>query len=136
MSEPSSPVRLRLAQQFLVALGQGDISSAVPMLAPSASLRVPGHHAFAGEFTSPEEICKHLHLLAERTVRTFDVEKWEDWLVGDRHVASIAEVRAQEDVRLYAGRQLILLRFNAAHLIDGITIFFEDLDAIARFAGQ
>lgn len=132
MSQPP-PDRLQLAQQFLSYVGRPDIEAAISMLSPSAVYQVSGLHSLAGTFSTPEEMVNHLLTLAGRTAGTLETTKWEDWLVGEEHVALVARVQIQAKGELYSGRQVYLLRFDGADLITKITVFFEDAAAATRF---
>jgi len=39
--------------------------------------------------------------------------KWDDWLIGEHHVAGVAQVQVQGRAEIYRGRQLFLMAFTA-----------------------
>lgn len=135
MPDSSQHSRLASAQEFLSHMGRGDLGQATRLLSEHVVYRAPGSNALAGIFTGPEEVVTHLLLLASKTGGTFDAFKWEDWMVGEHHVAGLTTVHAQATGRRYRGHHLILVSFNVADQIDGITVFFEDQGAIDRFIG-
>lgn len=128
-----SASRLQLAQQFLSYVGKSDVTPALDLLSPSAIYEVPGSHALAGTFSTPTEIVSHMLALAEKSGGTLEATKWEDWLVGELHVACLARIQLQAEGKLYAGRQVFLLAFDRNDLIERINIFFDDPAAADRF---
>jgi ketosteroid isomerase-like protein len=133
---PDSKRRLSAAQQFLMHTGRGDFEEAVNLLSEDVSYRAQGNNALAGLFTGRDAVIRHLGDLVERTRGTFEAFKWDDWLVGERHVVGLSSIHAQAAGRMYKGRTVTVLRFNVADEIEGITIFFEDQSAIDRFIGR
>lgn len=129
----SGPSRLLLAERFISYLGRSDIQPAMNMLSPVAVYQVLAHHSLSGTFSTSDEIGNHLLTLAERTAATLEATKFEDWLIGEQHVAGVARVQLQAEGQLYSGRQIYLLRFDSADLIDKVTVFFEDAAAATRF---
>jgi hypothetical protein len=127
--------RVELAQQFLARTGQPDVQPALDMLSPSAVYQVVGPPSMSGTFSTPEEIRNHLVALAGRTSGAVEMTKWEDWLVGEHHVAGVAQVQVQGRAAIYRGRQLFLMAFTGTNLIDRITVFFDDEAAATRFFG-
>ena len=89
MTEATHPTRLAIAQQFLMHIGHRDFDQCIELLSPRATMRVPGRHALAGVFSGREEILKVHNRFAELTIGTFDTIKWEDWMVGEQHVAGL-----------------------------------------------
>lgn len=133
MTSQSPSSRLQLAQRFISYIVSADVAEALPMLSPAATYHVVGLHSLAGSFSTPEDIVNHLLTLAGRTSGTLEATKWDDWLVGDLHVAGLATVQMQAEGALYSGRQVFMMRFDRADLIDKITIFFEDAAAATSF---
>jgi ketosteroid isomerase-like protein len=127
--------RVELAQQFLARTGQSDVQLALDMLSPSAVYQVVGPPSISGTFTTPEAIKNHLVMLAERTTGRVEMTKWDDWLIGEHHVAGVAQVQVQGRAEIYRGRQLFLMAFTATNLIERITVFFDDEAAATRFFG-
>ena len=78
----------------------------------------------------------HLHALIQRTSGTMDATKFEDWLTGEHYVGCVVQVTFHAERRRFSGRVVYLLRFDEADLIDRVTVFFEDADAISRFLGE
>jgi ketosteroid isomerase-like protein len=131
----TSPKRLQLAQQFMASIGRSDVDGAISLLSPSASYRVEGVHSLAGTFSADEAV-DHLRTMIERTSRTFDATKFDDWLIGDHYVGSVVQVKLQAAGRRYSGIVVFLFRFDHDDLIDKVTVHFEDPDAISRFFGE
>lgn len=129
------PTRLERTQRFLIHVGRFAPSWASEVLSPQVTYRVAGHHALAGTFSGRDEVVSHLAKVVEVTGGTFDPIKWEDWLVGESHVATIATFNIRADHRSFAGRMIYLVGFDNADLIVSIRAFFEDEDAAAQFLG-
>src|ERR1700728_259386 len=104
LTESANSTRLEIAQQFLTHLGHRDHARAIELVSPQVTYRVLGHHSLAGTFSGPDEVTNHLVNLVERTMGTFDAFKWEDWMVGEHHVAAIADIHMRADARAFAGR--------------------------------
>jgi len=132
---PDSTHRLARAQLFLTHIGRGDFLQAIDLLSENVTYRAQGNNALAGSFTGRDAVIRHLTELVERTKGTFEAFKWEDWLIGEHHVAGLSSIHAQSHGRIYKGRSLTVLGFNVAEEIEHITVFFEDQNAIDRFIG-
>jgi len=135
MPEGTQSTRMAIAQQFLAHIGHRDLGQGMELLSPNAKSRVPGSHALAGAFSGRDEIVRHLMDLYERTGGTFDAYKWEDWLLGEDHVAALATVHFNTKGQMYKGRHLFLVRFDTDDKIEEITVFFEDQRSVERFLG-
>jgi hypothetical protein len=109
--------RLATAQQFITHVGGGDLDQAMDHLAEQVTYRAQGHNALAGLFVGRDAVARHLHQFVEH------------------HVVGLASVHAQSNGRIYKGRTVTVVRFNVADEIEGITVFFEDQNAIDRFIG-
>jgi len=105
------------------------------LLAPEVTYRVLGRHSLSGEFSGRRQVAEHLARLVERTQRTFNAVKWDDWMIGDRHVAAVVTVHAQARGALYVGRQIFVAEFNPEEEIAAMFVFFEDERAAKRFFG-
>jgi ketosteroid isomerase-like protein len=132
---PDSNRRLTAAQEFLMHLGRGDFESAINLLSQDVSYRAQGNNALAGLFSGRDAVIRHVADLVALTRGTYETFKWDDWLVGEYHVAGLSSIHAQTVGKMYKGRTVTVLRFNVADEIEGITVFFEDQDAIDRFIG-
>jgi ketosteroid isomerase-like protein len=135
MTGSSTATRLGTAQQFVMLVGGREFDEAIKLLSPQVSYRVEGNHALSGTFTGRETVKEHLVTLDRRSLGTLETVKWEDWLVGEDHVAAIATVSMSAHGRLYVGRILSLVGFDMADRIVAFTIFFEDEDSALRFFG-
>lgn len=133
MSEASRK-RLQLAQQFLARIARSDVDGAVSLLSSTAKYRVEGVHSLAGTF-SADQVVDHLQTLIQRTSGTMDATKFEDWLTGEHYVGCVVEITFHAKSRRFSGRVVFLLRFDTVDLIDQVTVFFEDADALSRFLG-
>jgi len=137
MSEPTGPSpgasRLEAAQGFAMHIGHRDLDQAMALLSPAVTYQVSGDHPLAGVFSGSEAVARHLCDLVERTLGTFEAVKWEDWLVGEHHVAAWADIQLRIQARRFAGRVLFLMRFDLSDKIDEIIVFFEDQRAAERF---
>jgi ketosteroid isomerase-like protein len=126
---------MAIAQQFLVLVGHRDVGEGIELLSPHATYTVPGSHALAGTFSGRDEIMRHLGTLFERTGGTLDAFKWEDWMLGEHHVAALANVHLNAKGQFYKARHLLLVRFDVHDKIEEITVFFEDQRSAERFLG-
>ena len=127
--------RLAIARQFLAHIGHRDVDQGIELLSADATSRVPGSRALAGTFSGRDEVMRHLTDLYERTGGTFDAYKWEDWMVGEHHVAALADVHFDAKGQMYEGRHLLLVRFDLDDKIEEITVFFGDQRSIERLLG-
>jgi ketosteroid isomerase-like protein len=134
MSEASRK-RLQLAQQFVASVDRADVDGAISLLSSSAVYRVEGVHPLSGTF-SANEVVDHLHDLIQRTSGTMDATKFEDWLTGEHYAGCVAQVSFHSKRRRFSGRVIYLMRFDDVDLIDRITVFFEDADAMSRILGE
>jgi ketosteroid isomerase-like protein len=128
------PKRLQMAQVFMAAVGRSDVETAVGLLSTKATYRVEGVHALSGTF-SADQIVDHLLTMIRRTAGTFDVTKFDDWLVGELYVGCVVQVTFHAEGRRYSGHVMFLFRFDRADLIDKVMVFFEDSDGVSRFFG-
>ncbi|HXY42825.1 MAG TPA: hypothetical protein VEH29_01440 [Acidimicrobiales bacterium] len=135
MTGAASPTRVGTAQSFLMLIGSGEIDQASLLLAAGVSYHVPGHHALAGTFSGPEAVREHLNKLNARTWGSLNAIKWDDWLVGEDHVAALADISMRSGGQLFTGRILFLVKFDRAGDIVAITVFFEDEASAMRFFG-
>lgn len=131
--EPTKLTRLEAAQKFAMHIGHRDRDNAMELLSPSVTYRVPGGFALAGLFSGSEAVATHLCDLVARTLGTFEAVKWEDWMVGEYHIAALADVQVRIEARRFAGRILFLLRFDMDDKIDEIVVLPEDPRAVERF---
>jgi hypothetical protein len=81
-------------------------------------------------------VARHLQQFVERTRGTYEAFKWDDWLIGEYHVVGLVSVHALSNGKIYKGRTVTVVGFNVADEIEGITVFFEDQNALDRFIGQ
>ena len=133
MSETSNPTRLGAAQRFVMHIGHRDADQAIGLLAAAVTYRVSGSGSMAATFTGSEQVAAHLCDLVERTRGTFQTIKWEDWMVGEYHVAAWADIHVQMQGRDFTGRVLFSLRFDREDKIDEIVVLPEDPHAAERF---
>jgi ketosteroid isomerase-like protein len=135
MPDSTHPDRLDRAQLFLSHIGRGDFVQAIDLLSENVTYRAQGNNALAGLFNGRDAVIRHLNELVERTRGTFEAFKWDDWLIGQHHVAGLSSIHARSHGRIYKGRSCTVLGFTMADEIDHLTVFFEDQDAIDRFIG-
>jgi ketosteroid isomerase-like protein len=133
MTSAPPPSRLRVAQQLAAHLGHLDFDNFIDLLSEEVTYRVGGNHALAGTFRGPDEVIGHVRQLVDRTGNTYDAFKWEDWLVGDNHVAALVRIHAHGHTAIYAGRLVLLFGFDPTDRISEITVFFEDAMGAERF---
>jgi ketosteroid isomerase-like protein len=127
---------MAIAQQFLMHVGRSPADRDMELLSPHVTYRVPGTHALAGVFSGREAIVGHLAALFERTDGSLDTFKWEDWLVGEQHVAALADVHIHMQGKRYKSRHLFLVGFDTDDKIVEIVVFFEDEHSAERFIGR
>jgi ketosteroid isomerase-like protein len=136
MTDAPRPSRLDAAKSFVFHIGAVDLGAAIELLSPNVRYSVEGSNALAGHFSGRNEVAGHLCALAERTMGTFNPVKWEDWLLGEHHVAALIQVHMQADGRVFVGRYLFLMKFDADDLISEITVFVENAESADRFFGR
>jgi ketosteroid isomerase-like protein len=135
MTDASPRSRLQIAQKLAIQLGHRDFEQVLELLSPKVTYRVGGSHPLAGTFQGPEEVVDHMRNLVERTKDTFEALKWEDWLVGQHHIAGLVRVHAQGQGTSFTARLIFLLGFDPGDKVSEITVFFEDPSAAERFFG-
>jgi hypothetical protein len=136
MNQTVKNAHLECAEQIMLHIGNHQVGLATELLAPTVTYRVAGNHALAGTFSGPGEVARHLSHLFEFTHGTFDVFKWEDWLVGENHVAAVVDVHMEAERRAFVGKHIFVFQFNSEGLVKSITVFFEDEGSARRFFGQ
>jgi hypothetical protein len=134
MSELSTK-RQQVAQQFMAFIGRSDVEGAVRLLSANAIYRSEGVNSLSGTFTA-QAIVDHLLAVMKRTSGSLDATKFDDWLIGEYHVACLVQVSFHAAGRRYSGHVEFLFRFDSDDLIDKVTVFFEDAQAFARFLGE
>jgi hypothetical protein len=135
MPDSTHADRLARAQQFLSHIGREDFVQAIGLLSENVMYRAQGNNALAGLFIGRDAVIRHLTQLIERTKGTFEAFKWEDWLIGEHHVAGLSSIHARSRGMFYKGHSLTVLGFNVGGEIEHITVFFEDQGAIDRYIG-
>jgi ketosteroid isomerase-like protein len=105
------------------------------LISEDVTYRAGGDNALSGTFHGREEVSAHLREVVERTGDTYEALKWEDWLVGEDHVAAIVRVHAEEHGAVLTARLVILLAFDPADKISEITVLFDDARSTDRFIG-
>ena len=128
--------RLHTAQRFLMHIGQRSFDEVSALLADDVSYVVAGDHALAGRFSGKIQVASHLCSLAEVTGGTFDAVKWEDWMVGESHVAVLAVVHMQSVAHLFQGRHLFLVEFNVEDQISEVVVFVVNQLAVNSLFGK
>lgn len=134
MTDTSSH-RLERAQQFMADIGRSDVEGAAGLLSPTATYRVEGAHSLSGTF-SAGEVVDHLLAMVRRTSGTFDITKFDDWLIGQHFAGCVVQVTFHADGRRYSGHVFFLFRFDQTDRIDRVTVHFEDAEGISRFFGE
>ena len=115
-------------------MGKRDVSEAIELVSPTVRYQVLGDHSLAGVFVGRQAVTEHLMTLVERTAETFAALRYEDWMVGDQHVAALVSVHVQTPGKIFEGRILVLAKFDVeVDLIDELTVFFENERAVRRF---
>ncbi len=133
MTAAPPPSRLQIAHQLAAHLGHRDFDKVAELLSPEVTYRVEGNHVLAGRFHGPEEVMTHVQEVAERTGDTYDPFKWDDWLVGDQHVAALFRIRAQGHGAVFSAKILVLFGFDSADKVSEIRVFFDDAEGADRF---
>ena len=122
-----------IAQEFFQKCFHGDVSSAVELLDPKVTYRVPGSHRLAGTFEGPEAVAEHLEELLRETHHTVDVLQWEDWMIGVNNLAALVHLRAQRQGVIDTVRAIFLIGMSKEDKIRRIEVFFSDQAQIERF---
>jgi ketosteroid isomerase-like protein len=127
--------RLQIAQELALHLGHRDFEQFLELLSPEVTYRVGGSHPLAGTYHGPDEVTDHMRDVVDRTKDTFEALQWEDWLVGQDHIAALVRINAQGHGASFSARLIFLLGFDARNKVSEITILFEDPNAAERFFG-
>jgi ketosteroid isomerase-like protein len=135
MTDASPDSRLQIAQQLATHLGHRDFERFLEFLSPAVTYRVGGSHPLAGTYHGPGEVTDHMRDLVDRTKDTVEALQWEDWLVGQDHIAALVKIRAQGHGASFTARLMFLFGFDASNKVSEITVLFEDPNAVERFFG-
>jgi hypothetical protein len=135
VSEQSASVRMRAAEEFMRLMGHSGIEQVTPFLSPNVVYQVPGQHALAGSFRGVDEVMAHMLDLVDRSGGTFNVFKFEDWLVSENSVAAVVDLHIQGHGATVTERNVFLFGFDGSDRISEISIFFQNEGAIERFFG-
>ena len=65
------------------------------LLSDNVTYKVHGHRELARGITGRDAVAKHLVELVERSGGGYESLKWVDWMVGNDHVAAIAQILVQ-----------------------------------------
>jgi ketosteroid isomerase-like protein len=135
MANLPEPARLVNVRKFFMSFTTERIDEVDHLLSPGITYTVPGKSALAGVFHGSEEVKRHLAKLLTLSAGTYDVIKWEDWLVGETHIAVLQTLQMQRRGAIYRGRPLFLIESDDDDLLADIRVYFEDQeDADAFFA--
>jgi ketosteroid isomerase-like protein len=122
-----------VAQDFFQKCFRGHISSAVGLLDPEVTYRVPGSHELAGTFEGPSEVASHVEKLLRMTSTTVDVLQWEDWLIGVDNLAGLVRLRLHRHGTIETIRAIFLVTMSGDAKITRIETFFADQAKVERF---
>jgi len=122
-----------VAQDFFQRCFRGHVSSAVELLDPRVTYRVPGSHELAGTFEGPQEVASHVERFLRMTSSPVDVLQWEDWMIGVNNLAGLVKVRAQRQGMVETIRAIFLVTMSAHATISGVELFFDDQARVERF---
>ncbi len=92
--ELGNPEWIGTARSFVGGIGVGTIDDAARLLAPDVVYRVLGHHALSGVFSGRDAVAAHLRAVISQTDGRFDPVKFDDWMLGLRHVSVLVDVQA------------------------------------------
>jgi ketosteroid isomerase-like protein len=129
----TDPARLDIVKRFLVLIGNQDIDAATKLLSPHVLYRVPVHNEKAGKFSGPGEVAEHLAHLFEAIRGTFDLLKWEDWLVGEQRIGALATVRMQRNGQVITEEIVFLLTLDEHNQISTVNLYLGDPEQFQRF---
>jgi hypothetical protein len=134
MSTTPDPPRLMNVKRFFVST-TGNDSEAVErrLLSPEVTYTVPGRSAVSGVFHGPEEVMNHLNSVFGISNCTYDVLKWDDWMLGENHISVLLTLQIQRDGAIFRGRLIYLVQTDRNDAISEITVYFEDQEEAHRF---
>jgi ketosteroid isomerase-like protein len=135
MGESEHSSRLEAAQAFVMHLGHRDFERCMALLSETVTYKVPGYGPLAGGLVGHDAVAGHLADLVARTGGSYDSLKWVDWMVGEDHVAVLAEIHMQGSGQRYVGPVLFLLSFDGGDKITGIVVFLEDVASVTHVLG-
>jgi hypothetical protein len=118
--------RLRVAQLFIMQIGHRSMADLTDLLVTAVAFKATGQSVLAGYSSGRDAVLEHFESLARRTAGTFDIIKWNDWMIGDSHVAVLLNVHAQCLGRFRRESQLVLVKLNARDRIVEIRVFVGD----------
>jgi ketosteroid isomerase-like protein len=127
--------KLTVARTFFHRYFSGDVQGISELLDPAIEYHVPGTQPPAGTFVGPEAVAEHLQTLLDMTQGTIDVEQWEDWLVGETHVAVIVRLALRRRSRRHNIRLLVLVNVSIKMVIDRVEVFSSEPESFSRIFG-
>lgn len=122
-----------VAQDFFQKCFRGDIASAIELLDPNVTYRVPGSHRLAGTFLGPHAVARHVEELLRETHHTLDVLQWEDWMIGVNNLAALVNIRVQRHGIIDSFRTILLVGMSPGGRIKRIEMFVSDQVEAERF---
>lgn len=97
------------------------------LLSDNVTYKVHGHRELARGITGRDAVAKHLVELVERSGGGYESLKWVDWMVGNDHVAAIAQILVQATGQRFEGPVLFVVEFDSDDKIDEIVVFAQDV---------
>lgn len=125
--------KLAVVQEFFQQCAGDRVNEAVKLLDPAVAYHGTPIKGALETFVGPAEVAKHLKMILEMTERPINVLKWEDWLVGNTHVAGIVRVELQRLGQFHNFRILFLVGVSPDTRIDRVEVFYSDPEACERF---
>ena len=135
-SDPVEPARLVNARRFLMGISTGHADAVLALLAPTVVYTVSGHSPLAGTVHGPVEVQEHVRRVFRATSGTIDVLKWDDWLVGQNHVAALQFAQAQGAGMVHRNHLVFLIETDRHDLLTNIQLLFGNQDEADRFLAR
>jgi len=135
-SDTGEPAHLVNARRFLMGISTKNSDDVLSLLSPDVVYTVSGHSPLAGVYHGPVEVQDHVRKLIRATLGTLDVLKWDDWLVGQNHVAALQFAQAQGGGMIHRNHQIFLIETDQHDLLTKIQLLFGNQDEADRFLGS
>jgi hypothetical protein len=128
------PPRMVNVKRFFMSLSTNRAEEvARELLSPKVTYTVPGRSSVSGVFHGPDEVQRHLATIFGMSNCTYDVIKWDDWMLGENHISVLLTMQIQRNRSMFKGHLIYLVLTDGQDAISEITVYFEDQEDAHRF---
>jgi hypothetical protein len=131
--QTTDPARLDVVKKFLILMTNQEVDDAITLLSSQVLYRVPAIQGMTTEFSGREEVAEHLAHFFQEIRGTFDLLKWDDWLVGNQRIGALATVRMERNKQVMTEEIVFLLTVDEHNQISTVTLYLNDLERFQNF---